>query len=61
MSYATICLLALGAALIVLAMRCRRRSSDLRVNYRRLEEYAHTLLQHGQGTILNVQGIVSEP
>jgi hypothetical protein len=32
----------------------------LRSHNRRLEEYADTLLQHGQGTILHMQGIVSE-
>jgi len=52
----------LSAVVILLALviRCRRRWSRLTEGYRLLEEYADSLLQHGQGTVLNINGIIVE-
>lgn len=52
--------LAFALIIAVLVRRYRRRWHRLVAAYRQLEEYADTILQHGQGTILNVQGVVSE-
>jgi hypothetical protein len=45
---------------IIVAVRSRLRWNRLRSEFRQLEDFADTLLQHGQGTILNIQGIISE-
>ena len=37
-----------------------RRIIFMKSCYRQLEEYADTILQHFQGTVLNVQGIVND-
>lgn len=51
-------LIAIGS--VVIAIRFQRRWKHLRAGYLQLEEYADALLQHGQGMILNVQGIVGD-
>lgn len=38
----------------------RRRLQRAHLGHRRLEEYADTMLQHMQGTLLHVQGIINE-
>jgi hypothetical protein len=38
----------------------QRRLNFVRRCYRRLEEYADSILQHFQGTVLNVQGILND-
>jgi len=45
---------------VAIAIQFQRRWNRLRAAYLQLEEYADGLLQHGQGMILNVQGIVDD-
>ena len=44
----------------VIAFLYHRRLNFVKGCYRRLEEYADNILQHFQGTVLNVQGILND-
>lgn len=46
--------------LVLLSIYQQRRWNRLCARYRQLEGHADAMLQHGQGVILNMQGVVSE-
>ncbi len=48
------------AGFLLIGVRSHRRWNRIRANYVQMQEYADTLLQYGQGMILNVQAIVSD-